>query len=71
MSQDKITAQAPNAEVEYINSVLKLTREQLGRAMSACAELEALVAFERNRNAELEAKIVELESAKTKPASDK
>lgn len=67
MSQDKL----PNAEVEYVNSVLSLTREQLTRAMSACAELEALVTFERKRVADLEARLAELESTKSKPETDK
>jgi hypothetical protein len=70
MSQDTPT---PNAELEYINNVLSLTRDQLGRAMNATTELEALVTFERKRNADLEAKIAELEAAasKAKPATDK
>lgn len=70
MSQDTPT---PNAELEYINNVLSLTRDQLGRAMNATTELEALVTFERKRNAELEAKIAELEAtaSKAKPATDK
>jgi BMFP domain-containing protein YqiC len=68
MSQDNPTS---NPELEYVNNVLALTRDQLGRAMNATTELEALVTFERKRNAELEAKIAELESAKAKPATDK
>lgn len=68
MSQDVPT---PNAELDYLNDVLTRTREQLSRAMNAIPELEALVTFERKRNAELEAKIAELESAKAKPATDK
>ena len=70
MSQDN---QTPNPELEYINNVLSLTRDQLGRAMNATTELEALVTFERKRNAELEAKITELEAtaAKAKPTTDK
>lgn len=70
MSQDTPT---PNPEVEYVTNVLELTRNQLGRAMNATTELEALVTFERKRNAELEAKIAELEAAaaKAKPAADK
>jgi BMFP domain-containing protein YqiC len=41
--------------------------------MNATTELEALVTFERKRNADLEAKIAELEAAasKAKPATDK
>jgi BMFP domain-containing protein YqiC len=41
--------------------------------MNATTELEALVTFERKRNAELEAKIAELEAtaSKAKPATDK
>lgn len=68
MSQD---APTPEAELEYVTNVLELTRNQLSRAMNATTELEALVTFERKRNAELEAKIAELEAAKAKPATDK
>jgi len=71
MSEDNIATPTPNPEVEYVNNVLTLTRDQLSRAMSACAELEALVTFERKRNAELEAKIAELQASKAKPATDK
>jgi BMFP domain-containing protein YqiC len=76
MSQDNASAQNP--ELEYVNNVLSLTRDQLGRAMNATTELEALVTFERKRNADLEAKVAELEeklasvdSAKAKTATDK
>jgi hypothetical protein len=68
MSKDVPT---PNPELEYINNVLSLTRDQLSRAMNATTELEALVTFERKRNADLEAKIAELEASKAKPDTDK
>jgi BMFP domain-containing protein YqiC len=68
MAQD---SQTPNPELEYINNVLSLTRDQLGRAMNATTELEALVTFERKRNADLEAKIAELEASKAKTDTDK
>ena len=68
MAQDSPT---PNPELEYINNVLSLTRDQLSRAMNATTELEALVTFERKRNADLEAKIAELEASKAKSDTDK
>jgi BMFP domain-containing protein YqiC len=68
MSQD---ISNPKAELEYVTNVLGLTRDQLSRAMNATTELEALVTIERKRNAELEAKIAELESVKAKSTTDK
>jgi len=57
MSQDK-----PTEQIEYLNNVITLTRNQLASAMGACTELEAAIAIERRRNEELVARIAELES---------
>lgn len=46
-----------------VNQVLAVTREQLNRAMAACAELEALLTIERQKNSELEDALKEAKKA--------
>lgn len=48
------------------NQVLSVTREQLNRAMVACAELEALLTIERQKTAELEKALEEAKKAGSK-----
>ena len=50
---------------ELFNNVLGLTRDQLTKSMNLATELEALLMLERKKNKDLEARIAELESAKT------
>ena len=50
---------------ELFNNVLGLTRDQLTKSMNLATELEALLMIERKKNNDLEARIAELESAKT------
>ena len=50
---------------ELFNNVLGLTREQLTKSMNLATELEALLMIERKKNQDLEAKLAELQAAKT------
>lgn len=50
---------------DLFNNVLGLTRDQLTKSMNLATELEALLMLERKKNKDLEARITELESAKT------
>lgn len=52
--------------VEYISGVLKVTRDQLNRAMSVAAELESALMLERNRNEALQAELEELKASSAK-----
>lgn len=49
-----------------VNQVLAVTRDQLNRAMAACAELEALLTIERQKNSELEQALEEAKKAGSK-----
>ena len=51
---------AEQDQIELIGNVLNITRDQLSRSMKLNAELEALLAAERSKNAELEKKLSEL-----------
>jgi hypothetical protein len=51
---------------EVFNSVLSVTRDQLSKAMSIGAELEALLLAERRKVAELERQIEELKNSSEK-----
>ena len=51
---------AEQDQIELIGNVLNITRDQLSRSMNLNAELEALLAAERSKNAELEKKLSEL-----------
>jgi hypothetical protein len=50
---------------ELFNNVLGLTRDQLTKSMNLATELEALLMIERKKNQDLEAKLAELQAAKT------
>jgi len=49
-----------NENQEIYNNVLAITRDQLSKSMSLATELEALLVMERNKTAQLEAKVAEL-----------
>lgn len=57
--------------VEYITTVLQITRDQLARSVNLNAELEAALNMERQRNEALQAEIQKLESAKDKDKDTK
>lgn len=50
---------------ELFNNVLGLTRDQLTKSMNLATELEALLMVERKKTQDLEAKLAELQAAKT------
>ena len=50
---------------DLFNNVLGLTRDQLTKSMNLATELEALLMIERKKNQDLEAKLAELQAAKT------
>lgn len=52
--------------VEYITTVLQITRDQLARSVNLNAELEAALNMERQRNEALQAELQKLEDAKDK-----
>jgi hypothetical protein len=52
--------------VEYISGVLKVTRDQLNRAMSVAAELESALMLERNKNEALQAELEALKASSAK-----
>ena len=52
--------------VEYITTVLQITREQLNRSLNLNAELEAALNMERQRNELLQAELEKLTTAKDK-----
>lgn len=58
--------------VEYITTVLQITREQLARSVNLNAELEAALNMERQRNELLQAELEKLQNAgaKDKDAKD-
>jgi len=58
MSQDNTSANE-----QYLANVLTVTRDQLNRAMGACAELEALLTAERSNTAALQQTVAELQAA--------
>jgi BMFP domain-containing protein YqiC len=51
-----------NDQQEILGNVLGVTREQLAKAMSLSAELEALLIVERRKNAELQHQVRTLEA---------
>jgi len=55
---------AEKDQSELLTGVLNITREQLTRSMNLNAELEALLTFERSKNAELEKRLAELTASK-------
>jgi hypothetical protein len=52
-----------NNQLEVLNGVLSITRDQLTRSMNLATELEALLIIERKKTSELEANITELKTA--------
>jgi hypothetical protein len=56
--------------VEYITTVLQITREQLNRSLNLNAELEAALSMERQRNESLQAELEKLTAAKDKDTKD-
>lgn len=60
-----------NENQELYNNVLSITRDQLSKSMSLATELEALLVIERNKNAELEARIAALLSSKVESEEKK
>jgi hypothetical protein len=52
-----------NNQLEVLNGVLSITRDQLTRSMNLATELEALLIIERKKTSELEANIAELKAA--------
>lgn len=56
--------------VEYITTVLQITREQLSRSLNLNAELEAALNMERQRNELLQAELEKLTAAKDKDTKD-
>lgn len=57
--------------VEYISTVLQITREQLSRSVNLNAELEAALAIERQRNELLQAELEKLQTAGSKDKDTK
>jgi hypothetical protein len=55
---------AEKDQSELLTGVLNITRDQLTRSMNLNAELEALLTFERSKNAELEQRLAELTASK-------
>lgn len=55
-----------NSNEEVYNNVLGITRDQLSKAMTIAAELEALLLVERRKFAELERQIEELKNSNEK-----
>ena len=51
-------------DIELLNTVLAVTREQLSRSMSLCAELEAMLSLEKKKNAALSREIEALKAEK-------
>ena len=49
---------------ELLNTVLAVTREQLSRSMSLCAELEAMLSLEKRKNAALSKELDSLRAEK-------
>lgn len=56
--------------VEYITTVLQITREQLSRSLNLNAELEAALNMERQRNESLQAELEKLTASKEKDTKD-
>lgn len=56
--------------VEYITTVLQITRDQLARSVNLNAELEAALNMERQRNEALQAELEKLQDAKGKDAKE-
>jgi hypothetical protein len=55
---------AEKDQSELLTGVLNITRDQLTRSMNLNAELEALLTFERSKNAELEQRLAEQPASK-------
>lgn len=55
---------AEKDQSELLGGVLSITRDQLTRSMNLNAELEALLAIERSKNADLEQRLAELTASK-------
>jgi hypothetical protein len=55
---------AEKDQSELLTGVLNITRDQLTRSMNLNAELEALLTFERSKNAELEQRLAGLTASK-------
>ncbi len=51
---------AEKDQLELIGNVLNITRDQLTRSMNLNAELEALLAAEKSKNADLQQELDEL-----------
>lgn len=51
-------------DIELLNTVLAVTREQLSRSMNLCAELEAMLSLEKKKNAALSREIETLKAEK-------
>jgi hypothetical protein len=55
-----MSTQNQNNQPTVYDNVLAITREQLSKAMSLAAELEALLVAERKKTEELTSKVAEL-----------
>lgn len=56
--------------VEYITTVLQITRDQLARSVNLNAELEAALNLERQRNELLQAELEKLQTIKDKDTKE-
>lgn len=57
---------ADDRQHELVTNVLGVTREQLAKSMNLCAELEALLAMERRKTADLEQQLMAVQAKETK-----